>query len=29
MDTATTGRDASRWRLEPAHSSAEFRVPHF
>jgi polyisoprenoid-binding protein YceI len=29
MDTASTGRDASRWRLEPAHSSAEFRVPHF
>lgn len=29
MDTATTGRDASRWRLQPAHSSAEFRVPHF
>ena len=31
MNTAdTTGRDATRWRLEPApHSSAEFRVPHF
>jgi polyisoprenoid-binding protein YceI len=25
----TTGQAATRWRLEPAHSSAEFRVPHF
>jgi polyisoprenoid-binding protein YceI len=27
--TDTTGRAATRWRLERAHSGAEFRVPHF